>query len=209
MGRGRVMLQHAIERNIRIDYPHDSASRKVVIDFLDADWVEEVVCTAEVGAKGDNSHYHIVGKFFYSNHCIVQMLKDTFKVSGEGFYNKAPKVADGGYDGAQRYACKGVDVVFAKGVDVAACHAAYWEVNRKLLAKKKDQLSVKDAALDRFKSVLHPDRREVIQFIVDAYVERKRSINDHAVLAMARLVLCTVSSTHKAAYITNLVDRML
>lgn len=208
MGRTRTQVTTAEERNVRIDYPHDPDSRARVVEFFAGEWAEEYVVTAEARDDGTNPHYHIVGKFKQTKYVLDTMIKNTFGVRGDGFSNSVPVKSQGGYEGALRYACKGKDCVASRGLDYHELHKAYWQKNAELRGAKKAQRSIKDVVLDKFQGNWRADKRDIVEFIVKMYVERKSRINDHAVLGLARLVMVTCNDNSRAAYVTSLVDRL-
>lgn len=208
MGRRTQPLDVAQCRNIRIDFPHDSDSRQLVVKTFLSDWVEEVVISAENNDEGNNPHYHIVGRFKYSTYAINKLLIDTFRVRADAFYNKAPQEAKGGYAGACRYACKGLDCVYQKTLDYQTLHKQYWEINRELRCKKKEQLSVRDTILEKFKGKVGVENREIVTAIIEEYKKRRARISSEPILSLARLVLAMGNVRWQQAYTNFLCEKL-
>lgn len=207
MGRKRSDLVDPIERAIRIEYPHDQESRSKVVEFCSQPWVSEVLCFAEVGEENEQLHYHIVGKFTITVYALKQNIQKTFNVIGSAYSSIAPD-KKGRYEGACRYAAKGTDCVFSKGLDHEKFHAEYWRIHREVKAKKEVK-SIKEVCLDHFRGKVRLTKAEVIRYVCQQYHVRGKGYNDYQITSIAHLVLHTNDPLSFEAYVNNLADRML
>lgn len=184
----------------RVDLDHAAETRRKVAELF-AEVTSEVIVSAETKEGGGNPHYHVIGKFVYSEYIVGQRLHSRLALP-PGNAHKAtgvPVEGKGGYSGMQRYTVKGVaswvkpDIVFTtfSDDDIAEMHAAYWKQNAELRKQAALNLSVTDTILEWMTADVSDER--LIRRIVEEYTRRKSKFNDHQVTALANLARCHAS----------------
>lgn len=196
MGRGRKIVD-PWDVHIRIDAAFDEAIRLKLVEFceLPAMFPLEVVVCAEIGQVSKKEHYHLCGITEWSAYTIKEEIKQRFQVQDSSFCIGKCQKSKGGYEGMQRYTCKGNDHVYSKGIDYAERHREYWKVNREQRKKQQEELSIRQRTFnkfckpDDFGNIRRVDPREVITFMAKEYVRLQRPTNRYEILGVTRTII--------------------